>query len=55
MVYRVVRYILDTKNPAQHKKQDQAHYSLAKELNILSEVSDQRVVEKVSLLKKQLK
>ncbi|CAG8735982.1 9654_t:CDS:10 [Cetraspora pellucida] len=43
------------KNPAQHKKQDQAHSSLAKELNILSEASDQRVVEKVSLLKKQLK
>ncbi|CAG8662769.1 4202_t:CDS:2, partial [Paraglomus brasilianum] len=42
-------------NPAQHKKQDQAHSSLAKELNILSEASDQRVVEKVSLLKKQLK
>ena len=42
-------------NPAQHKKRYQAHSSLAKELNILSEASDQRVVEKVSLLKKQLK
>ncbi|GES97734.1 hypothetical protein RCL_jg3511.t1 [Rhizophagus clarus] len=43
------------KNPNLHQKRDRARTSLARELCILSEASDQRVVEKTPSLQKQLK
>ncbi|CAG8664475.1 7970_t:CDS:10 [Ambispora leptoticha] len=42
-------------NPTLHQRQDRAHTSLAIELKILSEASDQRVAEKALLLHKSLK